>query len=105
MTETFSTPALDEARRAAKELDDPMPTIPERHDTEELAAQAREALVIDMPETPQQEVRFTDDWEFVKWALRNEDELNEGQREYLAELMKSPAIRIRLDAASGSSAS
>lgn len=104
-TESYSTPALDEARRAASALDDPMPAIPERHDTEELAAQARKALVIDMPAKPQHEARFTDDWEFVKWALRNEDQLNEGQREYLAEVVKSPAIRIRLDAEKGTSAS
>lgn len=100
-TAEHSTPALQAASDAARAIDDPIPAMPLRDEDAALAAEAREAMVLQMPERPRENQHFYDDWEFVQWAMRNPDLLNELQEATLADLLETDAIRIRLDAAAG----
>lgn len=99
-TETYSTRALDAAGLAARALrGDVEPPRPLSSEDREMAAEvmaSMQAEVIPMParaaDTPPD-----DDFQWMLWARERRAELNSTQLEMLAELERSPTMKMRLD--------
>lgn len=99
-TEIHSTPALAAAALAVAALRGEVePPRPLSDEDRELAAEVMSAIqaeVIQMPVRAADEPDFSDDFTWTRWALAHFDELDDGQKIILAELLEDQAIQIRL---------